>query len=285
MRYLVVGAAGYIAERHVAAIHNIGGDVVGICDPCDTVGYIDRYFPDCEYWRDIEKAYEECDANYAVLCTPNNQHVDHTINALDNGFDVICEKPIATRIQDATDLLSIDRDKRVRTILQLRYHPAVAALKDYILQKRKRGRGLVISVDYFAPRGEWYAESWKGNEEQSGGILYNIGVHLFDVILSILESPVDIVRSHVGTDYAAGKINAGIDRIYWRLSTKRTNQPKRVIEVDGKRFDLSKGMDDLHTISHSEISSGRGFTVEDSLGPIKLIDRIQTEATIQEANV
>ena len=272
IRYSILGAAGYIAERHVKAIDAVGGEVVAICDVNDSVGYIDKYFPNCKFYRDAVECLDRVAVDYVVVCTPNDRHFFHTWEAARRGYNVICEKPLVTSSGELKFLESRRGGSRINTILQLRYHADVAEIKKII---SKRGERAEIFIDYIAPRGDWYAKSWKGDAERSGGLLFNIGIHLFDLISFLLGDPVEIPIAKIEDRHAEGVIVFENADVSWRLTTENNKAAKKIIRVNGGEYSFSKNFEDLHTKSHYEILAGRGFGIVDAMPSTLLIERIK----------
>ena len=199
MNFALIGCGGYIAPRHLKAIRDVGGTLVAACDVNDSVGILDSFSPDCRYFKEIERFDRFLDKlhntedkiDWVSICTPNYLHDSHIRLALRNGANAICEKPLVInpRNLDYLNKLEQETGKRVFTILQLRLHPAILALKER-LQANPPGEKHKVHLTYCTPRGGWYEVSWKGSEEKSGGILMNIGIHLFDMLI-FLFGPVE----------------------------------------------------------------------------------------------
>ena len=273
MRYTVVGAAGYIAERHVKAIQASGGEVVAVCDPHSSVGYIDRYFPNCRFYSDYSCCLDEIPVDFVVVCTPNHLHLTHSTQALMHGYNVICEKPLVTSTKDLDLLADCRGDCTLNTILQLRYHPEILALRDSLAT---RTDSVEIVIDYVAPRGDWYDKSWKGNRSQSGGLLFNIGIHLFDMLCWILGEPHEVSYYPENEKVVKGGFQYDNAKVRWRLSTSGNSKATKTITVNGSSLSFANQFEELHLKSHTEILAGRGFGIEDVRSSTLLIERLHS---------
>ena len=297
-RFAMIGSAGYIAERHMKAIRETGNDLVCATDPFDVMGRMDSYFPDAEFFLEIENLDKYMDdlrragnpIDYVTICTPNYMHPSHIRFALRNGAHAICEKPLVIYPADIPVIKDIEAEtgKRVYTILQLRYHPAILALR-----KEIQGAGeQVFDVDlsYITTRGNWYRKSWKGDVYKSGGVATNIGIHLFDMITwifgDVLENTV-----HLYSPYkAAGFLQLKKARVRWFLSLDYHDLPKvaadknsrtyRSITVNGKEIEFSGGFTDLHTVTYLNILNGNGFGIEDAKESLELTDFVRNATPV-----
>ncbi len=276
--FALVGAAGYIAPRHLRAMKDNNGVLVAALDPSDSVGIIDSYFPDARFFveyerfdRYLNKLQRQGDCvNYVSICSPNYLHDAHVRFALRGGSDAICEKPLVLNPWNIDALADMERDtgRRAHTILQLRLHPAIIALKDRISSSNK---GIIHEVDltYITSRGRWYYVSWKGDDAKSGGIATNIGVHFFDM-LSFVFGPIrKTVVHHREVDSAAGFMEFEKARVRWFLSINESDVPVpnkrtfRSITVDGEEVEFTDGFTELHSLSYREILAGRGFPLDE----------------------
>ena len=195
--FALIGAAGYVAKRHVQAIKNIKADLTMICDPNDNVGYIDSYFPDSLYFKEIERfdrqlsrfEFKKEKIDYVSICSPNYLHDSHIRLSLRNNCNVICEKPLVLKSEHLNMLSELEKkyDKRIYTILQLRHHPVIMKMKNELTNNTKHK----VKLEYITPRGKWYDYSWKGDFDKSGGILFNIGIHFFDMLIWLFGKPVN----------------------------------------------------------------------------------------------
>lgn len=271
MRYTIVGAAGYIAERHVKAIKYLGGEVVAVCDTHSCVGYIDRYFPNCQFFNNYSQCLEEVLVDYVVVCTPNHLHYTHTTQALLWGYNVICEKPLVTSVKQLDLLAEYQRNNTINTILQLRYHQEILELKEKL---STASNSVEIRVDYLAPRGDWYDKSWKGDRSKSGGLLFNIGVHLFDMLCWILGDPLELSITKMDKKLAEGRLVYSNATVSWRLSTTSDQMATKKITVNNKAFSFANNFEKLHLKSHAEILAGRGFGIDDARPSTLLIESL-----------
>ena len=279
-KFVLIGAAGYVAPKHMKAIYETGNTLVAAYDKHSSVGALDKYFPDCKFfstYSDLDLFVHSHDVDYVVVCAPNNLHAPISAGALARGADVICEKPLCLHPSDITLLQDHEQihNKRVNTILQLRLHPEIISLKKHVERCNAHHK---VEIVYHAPRGDWYYKSWKGDYQRSGGILMNIGVHFFDLLLWIFgdHNP----NKYSCTIYNDGKSARGalsLDRadVKWALSTDNRHDAARILSVDGVELDLSSHITDLHTLSYEKILAGDGFGVEESGKSIKLIKEIE----------
>ena len=292
--FALIGAAGFVAPRHMRAIKDTGGKLVAALDPSDSVGVMDSHFPDTRFFTEFERFDRYVDRlsregrklDYISICSPNYLHDAHVRFALRSGCDAICEKPLVLNPRNIDGLLDIEKatNRKIHTILQLRLHPAIKALRDKIASEKGSG---VHDVDltYIASRGRWYYISWKGDEAKSGGIATNIGVHFFDM-LSFLFGPLQKnVVHHRAADCAAGYLVYDNARVRWFLSINARDIPRsagdnartfRSITLDGREIEFSEGFTDLHTRSYQEILAGRGFPLADVRPSIETVSQIRT---------
>lgn len=297
--FALIGAAGYIAPRHMKAIKDTGNDLVAAFDPNDSVGIIDSYFPDAHFFTEFERFDRHVDKlrrrgeaklDYVSICSPNYLHDSHMRFALRSGANAICEKPLVLNPWNIDGLVEMERDTgaRINTILQLRLHPSIIALREKVLAS-PRDRKFEVDLTYVTSRGRWYLQSWKGDIRKSGGIATNIGVHFFDMLHFLFgELQQNVVHLHESTK-AAGYLEYEHARCRWFLSLEVEDVPPslreagqrtyRSITVDGQEIEFSGGFTDLHTRSYEEILAGRGFGVEENRVAI------QTVADIRNARV
>lgn len=272
MKFALIGAVGYVAPRHMQAINDVGGQLVAALDPHDSVGILDRYAPECLYFREPERFdrwLSKHPVDYVAVCSPNYLHDSHCLMAMRNGADVICEKPLVCNERNLDNLSDweLKTGKKVNAILQCRLHPAVEC-KTHIAMPA------IVNVDYRTPRGPWYLRSWKGDVEKSGGIVTNIGVHLFDLCLWMFGPWSRFeVYDYTPTNASGHFYTEGAD-IEWSLSIE-PGKPKRVFAVGNENIDLTSGFTDLHTKSYQEILAGRGFSLEDARPAIRLVEAIR----------
>ncbi len=289
-----MGAAGYIAPRHMRAIKDTGNQLVAAFDPFDSVGIIDSYFPEADFFteyerfdRHIEKLKRQGkDVDYISICSPNYLHDAHIRFGLRQGADVICEKPLVLNPWNASALQEIETesDKKVYCILQLRLHPSVIELKKKV-DAAPPDQIWDIDLTYLTSRGHWYYTSWKGQAEKSGGIATNIGVHFYDMLMWIF-GPVEQSKVHLHThDRAAGFLQLERARIRWFLSINYDVMPDQVkatgvrtfrsLKIEDQEFEFSGGFTELHTRSYEHILNGEGFGINDAMAAIDLVHDIR----------
>jgi UDP-N-acetyl-2-amino-2-deoxyglucuronate dehydrogenase len=298
-RFALIGAAGFIAPRHMKAIKETGNELVAALDKNDSVGVIDSYFPEAHFFTEFERFDRHLEkrrratgekVDYVSICSPNYLHDAHIRFALRIDADAICEKPITLNPWnvDALEQIVQETGRRVHTILQLRLHPAIIALRDRI-NNAPPDRKTDIDLTYITPRGRWYMASWKGSVEKSGGVATNIGVHFFDMLQWIFG---DVQYNIVHVDEsnkAAGFLELAKARVRWFLSIDAHDLPKypeektstfRSITMDGEEIEFSGGFADLHTRSYEEILAGRGFTLADAKPAVQIVSDIRRSKAI-----
>ena len=291
--YALIGASGYIAPRHMKAIRDTGGDLVVAYDPNDSVGILDSHFPDAHFFTEFERFDRHVDKlrrrgerlDYVSIASPNYLHDAHCRFALRSGADVICEKPLVLNPWNIDGLAEIERDmgKRIYSILQLRLHPAIIALRDKFRNSTKKH---TVELTYCTSRGRWYHASWKGDDSKSGGVATNIGVHFFDM-LSFVFGKVQNNVAHLRTpERAAGFIECERANVSWFLSVDRNDLPASVqgkkmtyrsITVDGEEVEFSEGFTDLHTRSYEEVLAGNGFGLSEVRPSIEIVSAFRTQ--------
>lgn len=290
-RFALIGAAGYVAVRHMQAIKSVDGDLVVALDPNDSVGVIDRYFPSSDFFVEFERFDRHVDllrrrgeaVDYVSICSPNYMHDAHVRFALRSDADAICEKPLVLNPWNIDGLAELQEStgRRISTILQLRHHPSIIALRDRVSRSREIHR---VELTYITSRGRWYGISWKGDERRSGGIATNIGVHFFDMLVFVFGA---VRRNHVHLredDKMAGFLELERATVPWFLSIDRGDLPDglaedqttfRSITVDGDAFEFSGGFTDLHTVSYESILAGDGFGLEDVRPSIEIVSQLR----------
>jgi UDP-N-acetyl-2-amino-2-deoxyglucuronate dehydrogenase len=299
--YALIGAAGYIAPRHMRAMAVTGGRLEVAYDPNDSVGVMDSHFPDAEFFTEFERFDRHVDKlrrrgtkiDYAAICSPNYLHDAHCRFALRSGIDAICEKPLVLNPWNIDGLMEIEREtgRRISTILQLRLHPAIIALRERLAKSNKRHK---VELTYVTSRGRWYHASWKGDEAKSGGVATNIGIHFFDM-LSFVFGPVSRNEAHLReAEKAAGSLECERADISWFLSIDRNDLPDRVknkkttfrlITLDGEEVEFSEGFTDLHTRSYEEIIAGRGFGIGEVRPSIDIVSTFRTAPIVRRNGV
>ena len=294
--FALIGAAGYIAPRHMQAIKATGHRLVAAYDPNDSVGIIDSYFPEADFFTEFERfdrhvdkrrrANHEKRIDYVSICSPNYLHDSHMRFALRSDADAICEKPLVLNPWNIDGLQEIERDsgRKINTILQLRVHPAIVDLRERVRAGRADTKH-EVDLTYITSRGHWYLQSWKGDPKKSGGIATNIGVHFFDMLHFIFGRLQENVV-HLSSDTrAAGYLEYERARVRWLLSVDVEDVPQaardagqrtyRSITVDGEEIEFSGGFTDLHTRSYEEILAGRGFGLEENRTAIETVAAIR----------
>jgi UDP-N-acetyl-2-amino-2-deoxyglucuronate dehydrogenase len=268
--FILIGAAGYVAPRHMEAIRAVGGELVAAVDQRDSVGILDHYAPKCAFYKNWYDVKERAD--YVVICTPNNTHAVSAYWALDSGMDVILEKPACIRMKNLRELQDVEKStgKKVNCILQMRLHPEAITMRNAQILSTWR----VVHIDYHTPRGPWYFKSWKAEKGKSGGILFNIGIHLFDLAISVFGKPTqESIEIEKDDHHAAGGVNFERAGATFNLSIN-SKKRERVFHVDGEPYDFTNGFEDLHVQSYRRILKGKGFTLEDAAPAIELCERL-----------
>ncbi len=301
--FALIGAAGFIAPRHMKAIQETGNDLLAAYDLTDSVGIMDSYFPNADFFTEFERFDRHVDKlkrhgnaiDYVSICSPNYLHDAHIRFALRSGAHAICEKPLVLNPWNLDALQEIESDygKRIYTILQLRLHPAIIALKNRI-DAEPNGQVHDIDLTYITSRGHWYYTSWKGDTQKSGGIATNIGVHFFDM-LSWIFGEVKSQEVHVMShDRAAGYMELEKARVKWFLSINADTLPGeaksagkktfRTLTIDGDGFEFSDGFTDLHTTSYQHILDGHGFSLEESRNALELVYNIRHSKLVTDTD-
>lgn len=294
LRFGLTGASGYIAPRHMKAIKDTGHTLTAALDPFDSVGILDSYFPQAEFFTQPEKFERYLhDAraqgqglDYLSICSPNHLHDPHIRMALRAGADALCEKPLVLDPADIDRLQDIEAEtgRRVWTVLQLRTHAALIALKDRLDAEGATGQK-DVELSYVTSRGKWYLQSWKGRVNESGGLASNIGVHFFDM-LTWLFGTLRHVEVHERTEtLTSGYLELDRARVRWMLAIDETYVPAdlrargqrtyRSITIDGQEIEFSEGFTDLHTDVYRRTLAGQGFSLEDARGAIETVARLR----------
>ena len=294
-RFGLIGAAGYIAPRHLRAIKDTGNDLVVAMDVNDSVGILDSHFAEAEFFTEFEQfeAFVEDEKlagrclDYIAICSPNYLHLPHIKFALRNGIDVICEKPLVLHASDLDAVMAYEKayGARVNSILQLRLHPSILALRDKV---KSSASGEVFDVDltYMTSRGKWYMRSWKGFDDKSGGVATNIGVHFYDMLHFIFG---DVLKNEVhyrDAKTAAGYLEYERARVRWFLTIDANLLPEnaiagekmtyRSITIAGEELEFSGGFNDLHTQSYERILAGNGYGVGENRAAIVTVETIRS---------
>ncbi len=293
--FAVIGVGGYIAPRHLRAIRDTGNRLVAAVDPKDSVGLLDQYSFDVKFFTEIERfdrhleklrrGPEQERVQYVSICSPNYLHDAHCRLALRVGADAICEKPLVINPWnfDALQELEEETHHRISTILQLRVHPELIKLRQSL---QKEGGQHDVILTYITSRGPWYHVSWKGQQDKSGGVATNIGVHFFDLLLWLFGSVGGIKVYHSDDERMSGFIELERARVRWFLSVDTQDLPSqakangkttyRSITVDGHEVEFSEGFTDLHTRVYEETLAGRGFGIAEARPSIELTHAIRT---------
>jgi UDP-N-acetyl-2-amino-2-deoxyglucuronate dehydrogenase len=275
-KFVLIGAAGYIAPKHMQAIKDCGGDLVAALDPHESVGILDKFFPDCEYFNSVWQLHNFIDENpvdYVSICSPTDNHRVSAINGMRWGADVICEKPLVLTVEELETLrrVEIQTGKRVYTILQLRYHPLMAEMK-----AAAQGKNHEVEIDYATPRGRWYHNTWKIRPNQSGGLATNIGIHLFDTAINLFgpsEREPEITLNL--DDVMSGTLYLHRATVRWSLSIDRGWKARRVFMIDGKNFDLSNGFTDLHSEVYRQVLAGKGTGIDHVAPSVRMTETLR----------
>lgn len=297
--FVLIGAGGYIAPRHMKAIKDTGNNLLAALDKHDSVGILDSYFPEADFFTEFERFDRHIEklkrqgihTDFVSVCSPNYLHDAHIRFGLRIGAQVICEKPLVLNPWNVDALMEIEKEtgNHVYTILQLRLHPAIIELREKI-KKSPTGKRHKINLTYITSRGHWYHTSWKGDVQKSGGIATNIGVHFFDMLMWIFgDVQENIVFKHTD-DTAAGRLVLENADVEWVLSIDAGTLPEEVkkagkrtfrsLTIDGEGFEFSDGFTELHTKSYDEILKNNGFRLSEIRRSIELVHNIRNAKTI-----
>ena len=294
--FAAIGVAGYIAPRHLIAIQDTGNRLIAAADIHDSVGILDRYTQDVRFFTEIERfdrhleklrhRAEEERVHYVSIMTPNYLHDAHCRLALRIGATAICEKPLVINPWNLDQLERVEEEYegKIKTILQLRVHPALVALKKK-LDADKSGKQHDVLLSYVTSRGPWYHTSWKGDHEKSGGVATNIGIHFFDMLQWLFGKP-GVIKVHRAENKSmSGFVEFERAQVRWFLSVDENNLPVtiepgkpktyRSITVDGEEIEFSGGFTDLHTRVYEQTLAGNGFGLDDARPSIELAYKIR----------
>ncbi len=294
--FALIGAAGYIAPRHLKAIRDTGNRLVAALDKHDNVGILDSYFPECDFFTEFERFDRHLDKlkrqgtkiDYVSICTPNYLHDSHIRFALRHGADAICEKPLVLNPWnvDALAQFELETGRSVNTILQLRLHPSIMALRDRVLNERPIDKVYYVELTYITSRGHWYNISWKGDTTKSGGVATNIGIHFFDMLIWVFGAVKLSEVNDLSANSASGVLHLERANVRWFLSINYEDIPDevrlagkrtfRTLKMEGEEIEFSDGFTDLHTKSYEEILKGNGFSLLDARPSVELAHRIRT---------
>ena len=298
INFALIGAAGYIAPRHMKAIKDTGNHLIAALDKNDSVGILDSYFPEAAFFTEYERFDRFVDKyhrenqkriEYVSIASPNYLHDSHIRFALKSGAHAICEKPLVLNPHNIDQLRIIENEtgKRVYNILQLRLHPNIIALKEKVAKELEKDPGKVYDIDltYLTSRGKWYFVSWKGDEAKSGGVATNIGVHFFDMLTWIFGELTQNTLHLKQADTNSGFMRLKHANVRWFLSVNYDYIPLHVresgqrtyrsITVDGEEIEFSGGFTDLHTRSYEEILQGNGYGLDEAYGSIGIVSQIR----------
>ncbi len=300
IRFGLIGAAGYIAPRHMKAIKETGNELAAALDKNDSVGIIDSYFPEADFFTETERYDRHLDKlrrkgeekiDFVSICSPNYLHDAHIRLALRNEAHAICEKPIVLNPWNVDALQEIEKEsgKKIYNVMQLRLHPAIKSLKE----KVKRGpENKIYDLDltYITSRGRWYHMSWKGDVAKSGGVATNIGVHFFDMMTYVFGKVKRNDLNYSSRNTAAGYMELDKARVRWFLSLDPEHLPEHIagngqrtfrsITVEGEEIEFSGGFTDLHTELYRDILSGGGYGMEDARTSIEIVHQIRNAEAI-----
>ncbi|HPQ40896.1 MAG TPA: Gfo/Idh/MocA family oxidoreductase [bacterium] len=299
--FAVMGAAGYIAPRHIKAIKETGNLLKAAMDPHDSVGILDKYFTNVQFFTELERfdrylekrrrGPEEDRIEYISICTPNYLHDAHIRLALRTGAHAICEKPIVINPWnlDALEELEREYERRVFTVLQLRVHPALLSVKEQLGEQNRTTKHLV-NLTYVTARGPWYRTSWKGSDPHSGGLATNIGIHLFDLLVWFFGN-VQSTELHVKQEKTlAGFTEFAGANVRWFLSIDDHHLPfdpvpgvrttYRSIEIDGEEVEFTRGFTDLHSVLYMQTLNGHGFGIDHARPSVELVHRIRHQEPV-----
>jgi len=295
--FALIGVAGYIAPRHLKAIKDTGNNLVAAMDISDSVGILDRYFDDVDFFTEFERFDRHVDMlrrkdqgreiHYVGICSPNYLHDAHMRFALRNGAHAICEKPLVLNPWnlDALEELETSYEHKIFNVLQLRVHPTIQALKDTTEKQTGKKQKAAVDLTYITSRGKWYFYSWKGVLEKSGGVATNIGIHFFDMLLWIYGK-VLFSEVHYKDDMKmSGFVELERANVRWFLSLDKNDLPEdcrmngkptfRSLVVDGDAIEFSEGFTDLHTKIYEDILAGGGFGIQEARPSIELAYQIR----------
>jgi len=298
-KFALLGAAGFVAPRHMKAIKDTGNELVAALDPNDSVGVIDSYFPESAFFVEFERLDRHVDKlrrkgkkiDYVSICSPNYLHDAQIRFALRNGAHAICEKPLVLNPWniDGLEEMEQESEKNIYNILQLRLHPAIIALREKVAQADKDTK-YDVDLSYITSRGRWYFISWKGDGHKSGGIATNIGIHFFDMLIWIFGPVQQNTVNILEADKAAGCLELENARVRWFLSVDAKTLPEEIahqgqrtfrsITVNGEELEFSGGFTDLHTVSYEHILNGEGFGASEARPSIETVYTIRNAAPV-----
>jgi UDP-N-acetyl-2-amino-2-deoxyglucuronate dehydrogenase len=294
--FALIGAAGYVAPRHLKAIHDTGNNLIAALDPNDSVGILDRYFPMSKFFTEPERfdrflnkrqrGAEEDRIDYVSICSPNYLHDAHIRMTLRAQADAICEKPLVVNPWnlDALEEIEAETGRKVTTVLQLRLHDPLVELKRSLDANPGHDRA-IVDLTYITQRGPWYDISWKGSPEKSGGVATNIGIHFFDLCIWLFGEAHETAVHLVEKRRMAGILELERAQVRWFLSVERDDLPDGLLEkgqtafrsltIDGKEVEFSQGFAELHTVVYQNALQGKGFTIADARPSVELVYKLR----------
>lgn len=293
--FAIIGVGGYIAPRHLKAIKENEGELLAATDPKDSVGILDSYFPQADFFTEFERFDRHIEKlrrknskkiDYVSICSPNYLHDAHIRFALRIGANAICEKPLVLNPWNVDALQELEKEfgGKVNTILQLRVHPALQQIQQEMKESSKKHE---VDLTYITSRGHWYLSSWKGEIEKSGGLATNIGIHFFDMLMWMFGNVQKLEIHKSSPTTVSGYLELERARVRWFLSINNSYLPKvalqqkkttfRSITIDGKEIEFSEGFTDLHTVVYKQTLAGKGFGLADAKPAIELAHRIRTQ--------
>ncbi|PAF53576.1 oxidoreductase [Helicobacter sp. 13S00482-2] len=293
MKFGIIGVGGYVAPRHLKAIKDTGNTLMCALDPRDSVGILDSYFPQADFFTEFERFDRHIDKlkrkneglDYICICSPNYLHDSHIRFALRSSSNAICEKPLVLNTWNIDGLEELEKEsgKKVYNILQLRLHPSIIALKEKIQKELHQNPDKIydITLTYITSRGKWYFASWKGDVSKSGGIATNIGVHFFDMVSYVFGNPQKNIVHISRPDCMSGYLELKNARVKWFLSInqdhleKKDKRTHRSMLINNQEIEFSEGFTDLHTLSYKHILNGKGFALEDARRSIQIVHDIR----------
>ncbi len=294
--FALIGAGGYIAPRHMKAIRDTGNQLVAAVDKSDSVGILDSFSQDVAFFTEFERFDRHVEKlrrqglnqqiDYVSICSPNYLHDAHIRFALRVDADAICEKPLVLNPWNLDALAEMEQEtgRSIYTVLQLRLHPSIIALREQVATA-PAGTRFKVDLTYVTSRGRWYFTSWKGDEQKSGGIATNIGVHFFDMLMWVFGKVQANEVVIAAPARMAGNLQLERADITWSLSVDARDLPHsavnsgkstfRSIKVNGEEFEFSDGFTDLHTLVYQQILKGQGFGIEDARPSIELVHQLR----------
>lgn len=285
--FVLIGTAGFIAPKHLRAIKDTGNNLIAALDKNDSVGVLDSYFPECDFFVEFERFERHCEKlkrngikiDFVSVCSPNYLHDAHIRFGLRLGADVICEKPVVLNPWNVDALMELEQEtgKRVFNVLQLRLHKHVLELKNGFDKQKQYD----INIEYITPRGNWYDISWKGDKGKSGGITSNIGVHFFDLLIWIFGDVISYDVKENSPKTMRGTMQFENAKVQWLLSIDKkmlrddNAKAERKFEVNRKTIHLDENFGDLHLELYNQILQGNGIRLSETKKTIEFLSKIR----------